>query len=286
MAVASPAWAHGSEPHLSSYGWTWDPWILVPLALAFTGVLVGGVRLCARAGRGRASLLRRLALFQLGLLCLAGALLSPLHAIGEALFTAHMIEHEIVMAVAAPLLVLARPLVFLLFGLPAGLRRPVAHALRAPPVVAVWNVAASSSVATLLHGLVIWLWHMPWLFDTAVTMLPVHRLQHVSFLASAILFWWAMLWRRERGVAAWHLFATMMHTSLLGALMALSPLVLYGAQTRLAPQFGLTALEDQQLAGMLMWVPAGTIYAGAALFLLAEWIRQSGKEPARATAAS
>ncbi len=90
-----------------------------------------------------------------------------------------------------------------------------------------------------------------------------------------MLFWWAVLWRSPAGAAAWHVFITMLHTSVLGALMALAPRVLYGAQTATAVDWGLTPLEDQQLAGVIMWVPAGTIYAGVALVLFALWIRTS-----------
>jgi putative membrane protein len=103
----------------------------------------------------------------------------------------------------------------------------------------------------------------------------MHRLQHLSFLLTAILFWWSVLRSSESGVAAWHLFITMLHTSVLGALMALAPRVLYAAQTAAALDWGLTSLEDQQLAGLIMWVPAGTIYAGAALALTAIWVKHS-----------
>jgi putative membrane protein len=133
----------------------------------------------------------------------------------------------------------------------------------------------------LLHGLAIWAWHAPPLFDAAVANIAIHRLQHLSFLLTAILFWWSVLRRSESGVAAWHLFITMLHTGVLGALMALAPRVLYQAQTAAAPEWGLTPLEDQQLAGLIMWVPAGTIYAGAALALTAIWIRQSGSDQRR-----
>jgi putative membrane protein len=101
-------------------------------------------------------------------------------------------------------------------------------------------------------------------------------LQHLSFLVSALLFWYSLLrTSRSSGEALWHLFFTMLHMSLLGALLALSPRVLYLAQTAHSLAFGLTPLEDQQLAGIVMWVPAGTIYAGAALFFAARWIRPS-----------
>jgi putative membrane protein len=114
-------------------------------------------------------------------------------------------------------------------------------------------------------------------FDAAVTNPFLHRLQHLSFFLTAVLFWWSVLWRSGRGVATWHLFATMMHTAVLGALMALAPRVLYTVQTQAAASWGMTPLEDQQLAGILMWIPAGTIYAGAALAMAALWINQSSR---------
>ncbi|TGV96544.1 cytochrome c oxidase assembly protein, partial [Mesorhizobium sp. M2E.F.Ca.ET.154.01.1.1] len=127
----------------------------------------------------------------------------------------------------------------------------------------------------------IWAWHVPILFDAVVTDTALHRLQHLSFFVTAILFWWAIAWRSDYGASAWYLFVTMIHTSVLGALMALAPRVLYVAQTQTATAWGLTPLEDQQLAGMIMWVPAGTIYAAAAMTMLALWIRSSSEREAQ-----
>jgi cytochrome c oxidase assembly factor CtaG len=124
------------------------------------------------------------------------------------------------------------------------------------------------------------------LFDAAVTGVAVHRLQHLSFLLTAILFWWSALRRSNAGLAAWHVFLTMLHTSALGALMALAPRVLYRTQTATAAAWDLTPLEDQQLAGIVMWVPAGTIYAGATLALIAMWIKQSSAARRRGDATS
>jgi cytochrome c oxidase assembly factor CtaG len=111
----------------------------------------------------------------------------------------------------------------------------------------------------------------------AVEHVVMHRLQHVTFLATALLFWWALVRRCNAGQAAGHLFVTMLHTGVLGALMALAPRVLYRAQTAHALEWGLTPLEDQQLAGFVMWIPAGTVYAGAALLFAAYWINRSGR---------
>jgi cytochrome c oxidase assembly factor CtaG len=129
--------------------------------------------------------------------------------------------------------------------------------------------------------LAIWAWHVPVLFDAAVNNTALHRLQHLSFFATAILFWWAIVWRSDYGTSAWHVFVTMIHTSVLGALMALAPRVLYVAQTRTAMAWGLTPLEDQQMAGIIMWVPAGTIYAAAAMAMLALWIRGASERRAQ-----
>ncbi|WP_027062599.1 cytochrome c oxidase assembly protein [Mesorhizobium loti] len=274
LIVTGPALAHGDEVHGPGIPWTFDLWVVVPLA---TLTWLYGAGMLTLAGRGRLLGRRRgrHLMFGVGMLTLAGALLSPLHWLGERLFSVHMVEHEIVMAVSAPLVVLARPIGILLWGIPGTARRVVATLIRSPLIRGAWDGCTGSTTATIIHGAAIWAWHMPLLFDAAVINTALHRLQHLSFFATAILFWWAMLWRSDYGTAAWHLFVTMLHTSLLGALMALAPRVLYVAQTRTAMEWGLTPLEDQQLAGMIMWVPAGTVYAGAALAMLALWIGRS-----------
>ncbi|MER8434253.1 cytochrome c oxidase assembly protein [Mesorhizobium caraganae] len=273
---ATAAMAHGDEVHAGGLPWTFDLWIVLPLAMLAALYGIGVMRLAWRARRPGGLLIRALFYFG-GMLTLAGALLSPLHWLGEHLFTFHMIEHEIVMAVSAPLIVLARPVGVLLWGLPGRARRIAGSAMLSPSIRAPWDWFAGATNATIIHGAAIWIWHVPTLFDAAVTDTAVHRLQHLSFFATAILFWWAIVWRTDYGASAWHLFATMIHTSVLGALMALAPRVLYTAQTQAAMEWGLTPLEDQQLAGMIMWIPAGTIYAAAAMTMLALWIRGSSE---------
>jgi cytochrome c oxidase assembly factor CtaG len=277
--LTTPAAAHGDE-HGSATSWTFDPWVVVPLA-AF-GLLygVGAIRLASRSRRPARLQLRGL-MGWVGLLTLAGALISPLHWLGEHLFTFHMIEHEIVMAISAPLIVLARPVAVLLWGLPQSLRHVVGSVIRSPLVRRPWNWSTDATTATFIHGAAIWAWHVPVLFDAAVTNQLLHRTQHLSFFAAAILFWWAIFWKSEHGAAAGHLFVTMVHTSVLGALMALAPRVLFLAQTQAAMDWGLSPLEDQQLAGMVMWVPAGTIYAAATMMMLALWIRSASTRRAQ-----
>ncbi|WP_407158627.1 cytochrome c oxidase assembly protein [Bradyrhizobium sp. STM 3557] len=275
------AHAHGEAANDLHAVWTFDPWIVAPLVMVAVLYGAGSWRLRSRGRRGKMPGLRPLA-FWFGWISLGAALTSPLHWLGEHLFTFHMIEHEILMAISAPLMVAARPLGIMLWALPRASRWQTAALLRSWPVRGIWRALASGGTATLLHGVAIWIWHAPLLFDAVVENIMLHRLQHVSFFASAVLFWWAVLWRSPAGAAAWHVFITMLHTSVLGALMALAPRVLYGAQTAAAAHWGLTPLEDQQLAGVIMWVPAGTIYAGAALALLALWIRRSSDQARQA----
>jgi putative membrane protein len=255
--------------------WTFDLWITAPSALSALLYIGGTARLWRHAGIGRGIGLWQAGCYAAGWLVLAAALVSPIHRWGGELFTIHMIEHELVMAAAAPLVVLARPGAAFAWALPMVLRRHLGLALRQSGLRLVWRIANRPLVATVAHGAAIWAWHAPPLFEAALANVLLHRLQHISFFVTGVLFWWALVRRRNHGIAAAHLFATMLHTSILGALIALAPRVLYRLQTGGAEAWGLTPLQDQQLAGLLMWIPAGTVYAGAALFCIAQWVRRS-----------
>jgi putative membrane protein len=254
--------------------WEFDPVVVLPLAVSIALYSVGIRRLWRRAGVGRAVAIWQAAAFFAGMAVLIGALISPLHEYAEHLFSAHMIEHELLMAVAAPLLALSRPLGTFLHAFAPRARRALVRAARHGAVQRTWTLLLKPHVATILHAIAIWIWHIPALLDATIVNETLHRAQHVSFLGTALIFWWSMLRveRRAYGVSAAHVFATMVHTTLLGALIALAPRVLYPEQTADASLFGLAPLQDQQLAGLLMWVPCGVIYFAAALALAYVWI--------------
>lgn len=289
LLTATPASAHDLGQVWSVGGaWSYDPWLVIPLYLAAILYLLGTRRLWRRAGHGRGVHPWHAACFWAGWTLLALALISPLHWIAERVLAVHMIEHEIIMVAAAPLLVLSRPLVALLFAVPLGWRRGLGAITSAAPFRGLWRLLSAPFSATLLHGSVIWSWHMPLLFDAAVANPFLHKLQHASFLAVALLFWWAncKLERRDYGIAALHLFATMMAMSLLGALLTLSPRLWYSAYAASDGLSGLTPLEDQQLAGLVMWIPGCMVYAVAALAFFGLWLTKRPVQPISSPLAS
>lgn len=285
MLAAAPAFAHGDHAHHAGLpGWTFDGWVTGPLLLSLAWFSTGYVRLRARSSDPSAHA-RNLYWFLAGWLVLAAALVTPLHEAGERSFAAHMLEHELLMLAAAPLLVLSRPLGIALWAFPAGWRRALGRL--GGGIGPAWRWVTAPVVATLLQAAALWLWHAPSLFDLALAHDGWHVVQHLCFLATALLFWWAVLHGRgERrvGVAIGCLFFTATISGALGALMAFSSSPWYaGYAASGLDAFGLTPSEDQQLAGVLMWVPGGLVHAGAGLALLARWLRRDAGEGARAT---
>ncbi|RSV40374.1 cytochrome c oxidase assembly protein [Sphingomonas sp. ABOLD] len=274
LLLPGMALAHAGHDHAAPPAWTWDPAITLPLLIAAVAFSRGWLRLHGRSTGGRVRLQRRGAWFAIGWLVLAAALVSPLHEAGERSFTAHMTEHELIMLLAAPLLVLAEPLSAMLWAFPPGARRTLGAFGTA--IAPAYRWASGAVVATLLQAAVLWIWHMPSLFDLALVNEACHAVQHLCFLASALLFWTAMLGRRgagasaaaDRALAGLCLLATSIVTGALGALMAFATSPWYAGYARLAlAPFGLSPAEDQQVAGLIMWVPGGLVHLGAALLL-------------------
>jgi len=173
-----------------------------------------------------------------------------------------MTQHELLMLIAAPLMVLGRPLPYFLWGLPDSWRPGMARAVRHRSVRATWATLLNPTLAWLLHAVVLWVWHAPAFFDAALRNQGIHDLQHLSFLISALLFWSALLEERVRerqGAAVLYLFTTTVHTGVLGALLTFAAHPWYEAYASIPPQWNLAPLEDQQIGGLIMWVPASVV---------------------------
>jgi putative membrane protein len=255
--------------------WSFEPWVVACLLASAALYAVGLLRLWRRAGPGRGVSNRHAAAFAGGWVALVVALLSPVDPLGTRLFSAHMLQHELLMVVAAPLMVVGKPLAVWVWALPPAWRRGIGAFFHHPAWRVPWLQLSSPLGAWLVHALALWLWHVPALFDAALANEALHTLQHFSFLFTALLFWWSALGQAERigqGTAMIYLFTTMIHSSALGALLTLSPIVWYPTYLRTAPALGIPALEDQQLGGLVMWIPAGIAYFVAGLLLAMRWI--------------
>jgi putative membrane protein len=266
-------------------GWTFEP-VLVAGLLLTAWLYWSGVRALRRsAGPGRGVRSWEIAAFAGGWTLLALTLLSPLHQLSTVLFSAHMVQHELLMVAAAPLLVLGRPLLPALWALPIGWRRRLGAWSASTPVRTGWTGLTRPAVAWGVHAAAIWIWHVPVLFQATLRSELVHSLQHLSFLGSALLFWWALLQVRDGRLGApaavVYLFTTAVHTSLLGALLTFSSRIWYPVYGSAGALWGLSPLEDQQLAGLIMWVPAGLGYLAAALAIAASWLREPGPRALR-----
>jgi len=280
---------HGAQPHNwqeLARAWSFEPLVVVGLTLTAGLFAIGFSRLKREAGKHGSRRTWEAICFAGGWLALFVALVSPLHAWGSVLFSAHMTQHEVLMLVAAPLLVLARPVVPFLWAFPLDWSRRLGNIGKVGWVSSVWHALTIPLVAWLVHAVALWTWHVPVLFEAVLHNEWVHTLQHLSFLVSALLFWWALIHGPRGamgyGAAVLYLFTTSIHSGALGALLTVAGSVWYPSYIPFTATWGLTPLEDQQLGGLIMWIPAGLVYVIAGLALFAGWLREADVRAARA----
>jgi putative membrane protein len=262
-----------------SLQWEFDPGAVIILVVTAGLYAAGVARLWGRIGAGHGIRWSECICYWTGWLAAALALVSPLHAWGSTLFAAHMVQHEVLMLIAAPLLILGRPLPAFLWALPRASSRRLAGGLNSRLIHGAWRFFTLPFVAWLTHALVLWLWHIPLLFQATLTSPLVHALQHSSFLGSALLFWFALFQGHRRragnGMGVMYLFTTALHTGMLGALLTFAGRPWYPAYAHTAPLWGVSAVEDQQLGGLIMWIPGGVVYIVAGLVLFSDWLREA-----------
>lgn len=271
---AAAAHAHGGDA-AAALRWNTRSEVLLPIALSAMLYATGVLRAWARVGIGRGFGGRRVLAAAGGWGALVLALLSPLDAGAERLFSLHMVQHELLMAVAAPLLCLAHPLMAALWVLPRRWRARLRGMFRSPRWTGAWRALLAPATAWALHAAVLWGWHAPAAFNASLASTGWHTTQHIAFLASALIYWWSLLGapaRSHGGPALLSLFTTLLHTSALGALLALSSRAWYAIDTGMAAAWGLDPLTDQQLGGLVMWGPGALPYLMAALWLAHRWI--------------
>lgn len=264
--------------------WSFDPATLAPLLLSLWLYGRGTRQLRRRAGSGQGVTYAEALSFSAGSAVLFVALVSPLDQLGERLLAAHMAQHALLVVVAPPLLLFGGPGKVFAWALPNdGRRRFLVSATWRS--LSVFREGLSRPVpATVLHGLALWVWHAPGPFDAALASSAVHALEHACFFGTGLLFWRAILAARslQRVFAALAAaFATMIHGGLLAAIITMAQYPLYGWYPHRTEPWGLSPLEDQQLAGLIMWVPMGTVYFGTCLLLASRLVVAAGSASQR-----
>lgn len=289
LLTAPVLFGHGPGEHTpvrEQYDSVWRAWTF-PALVTTNLLLVGGLygtglsRLWRRAGTGSGIQKRQAGAFAVGFFVLAIALVSPIDALSDELGWMHMIQHMLIMNVAAPLLVLGSPGIAMLWVLPLKQRRwfgslkqrgnlgKVTHYMFWQPLV-LW----------LLYALTLWVWHLPALYERALQNELFHDFQHFTFLVTSALFWRVLLdpvsrLRLSRVGAAFYLFLTSLHATILGVFMTLAPGVWYATYEGRTSFWNISALEDQQLAGLIMWMPACAAYAIIMAITLTLWLEKA-----------
>jgi len=250
--------------------------------------------------RSRKGLTWRAAAFYGGLVSILVALVGPLDRLSDSLLWAHMLQHVLLMLVAAPLLVLGAPWLPFWRPLPLRFRRTVArgvlHDPALAPVRAAGRALAIPFVAWALFNADIALWHVPALYDLTERSTGVHYLEHFTFLVLAMLFWAQVAdsppfrSRLDEAQRALYLTAGAAASWVLAVVLALAPTPFYSVYASISPRpEGLSALTDQQLAGGVMWGPGSIPYAIGVFVLLYGWLAEDGdarRRPSRRVAVS
>jgi len=277
LLAAVPLFAHtGVEavtPPELWHAWTFEPVVLALLVVSAALYAIGS----ARSGYAASTRSQRVA-FWSGWLALCASQVSPLHKLGEALFSAHMVQHELLMLIAAPLLVYSRPLASFLWALSPTMRVRLGTLAKDPRWLRFWRRLTAPLAAWTLHAAALWGWHVPALYQATLVSEWMHALQHASFLGTALLFWWALMHEqraRNYGASVAYIFTTAIHSGALGALLTFAPGLVYPIYAGRTAPWGLSALEDQQLGGLIMWVPSGVVFIVIGLWLFAAWLQES-----------
>jgi len=281
LALAAPACAHPTGPAGESVPFEFLQIFLIGIATVLYAV--GLTRIRNRSTEVRIVSRAQSAAFTCGILFLVLALLSPLDSMADALFSAHMVQHLCLILFAPPLLVWGRPALVGLWAFRPAQRKSLGT---------VWNRSGlSSATRVLMHPVVVAalfcasfaFWHLPRPYQWALTNESVHALEHLCFFLTSLMFWSLVIepsGQRRMALAPTLVFVAVIGivSGLPGALMLLSPVPLYGIHAYGAASWGLSQLEDQQLAGLIMWVPAGLFYLAPIGWLFVKLLRDS--EPA------
>ena len=283
LATPTLALAHGADAPAPSFPGVLLAWRFDPLAIGMLVVTAAAwtwaVRRVDRAHPANRHPARRSWFFHGGLTAIGVALLSPIEAYEGLLFSVHMVQHMILMLVAAPLLLAAAPITLALRVSSPSVRRGLLRLLQSRIV----HVISFPVVAWILFAAVNWGWHFSILYDDALENQALHYFQHATFLGAALLFWWPVIgadpspWRMPHPVRILYLFLAMPQNSFLGVALLSAPTVLYPHYVTNARDWGLSPLDDQRLGGVLMWTVGDLAFLIGMMVVVALWMRHEDR---------
>jgi putative membrane protein len=294
LTLCTPLLAHGTgEGGHVLLRWTWHTGIILTLAAVCVLYGIGIGNLWGSAGVGRGVQRRHVVSFALAIIALIIALLSPVDPLSDDLQWMHMVQHMTIMMVAAPLFVMGAPATVMMWALPLRHRQRAGRILRAAdhlplplptPIKLRGYLLWHPVVLWLLFAGILWLWHLPFLYEAALANDFIHDLQHLTFFGFSCLFWRLLLdplsrLRLSPLLGVLYLFTSSLQATVLGIFMAIAPRVWYPWYLDRTEPWGLSAIEDQQLAGFIMWMPACLIYAFAAAAIFGLWLRDHNPDP-------
>ena len=261
--------------------WSLNPPLVLVAGLAVLYWL--GARRTFTPERKRTAQHGRSACFYAALLVLVLALSSPLDLLSEQLFWAHMVQHVLLLVVAAPLIVFARPWIRLWRCLPLDARRWLArglsHGRRAAPLRAAARFLGSPGASFVAFSVVLLGWHLPAMFDATLRSSALHALEHTLFFGTAVMFWKQVIpspplrVRLPAPQRVLYVVGAMIVSWVLAVVLALAPHPLYGFYASQASRpGGISAIADQQLAAGIMWVPGSITFVIVIFVYVHRWL--------------
>lgn len=267
--------------------WDWRVEIIAVLAVAGTLYTIGWWRLRKRTSkrqghnRWHARAVWRPIAYISGLLILGIALMSPIDVLASQLFTFHMVQHVLLVMVIPPLLLLANPLPFSLWGLPKSARSQAGGLLRRKsPFRRGLKRLTGAGLVWMAFVIVYWGWHDPNAYDLALRSALVHDLEHITFFVVSLLFWWHAIGAGPRihqpmsqGVRFAYLLSAIPISMVAGLAITFATEPIYSYYEAMPRLWGISVMDDQRIAGVIMWVVGGMMYLVAALIIAARWLQ-------------
>jgi cytochrome c oxidase assembly factor CtaG len=228
--------------------------------------------------------------FCIAIVSLILALLSPFDKYADSLQSAHMVQHLVLILVAPPLLIYAQLHRAVPWAIPHYYRRGIAMRVsHSPALTRLASALTSPKSAFALHALALLAWHLPAPYEAAAANDGIHALEHASFLFTALLFWWGLMapspFRRlSDALSIPYVVGMSFIGSLIGAVLTFASVPIYDSYLTTTVIAGLTPLEDQQIAGLIMWIPGGLAYLVLAAALFIKWMNRLSAEQAHSPA--